>query len=139
MDLGAFVISYQQEIFRDELIKFGIDIPVDYYGYLELGNRLITQAPDGQFRINRALVRSMFNGIVVFDEVQKCYSRLHDTLQYIYVRLLVLLLRNRVTCVYLSATPLTYADEARDFLSLLQNHQVYSESQDELPRIIDRI
>ena len=44
--------------------------------------------------------------------------------------------------VYLSATPLTYADEIRDFLSLMQDSRVYSDSSDYasgLAKIMERI
>ena len=46
-----------------------MDIPVTYYGYLELGNRLVTEVTPGEFKINRALIKNLFNGIIVFDEV----------------------------------------------------------------------
>ncbi len=120
-------------------MKFNISMPLEYFGYLELGNKLVTEVQRGEFRVNRALVKSLFDGVIVFDEIQRCYSRIQDTLQFIYVRFLTLLLRNRVTCVYLSATPLTYADEVRDFLSLMQVHSVYAESQEEFPKIIAAI
>ena len=84
----------------------------------------------------------MYGGVVVFDEVQKCYSRLHDSLSFKYVTFLHLLMRNRITFVYLSATPLTYADEIRDFLSLMQDSRVYSDTSDYasgLTKIMERI
>ena len=46
--LNAFVVSYQQQIFRDELIKFRLDVPIEYFGYLELGNRIVNEG-----RINK--------------------------------------------------------------------------------------
>ena len=137
--LTATIVSYQQDIFRDELLKFNISMPLEYFGYIELGNKLVTEVQPGKFQLNRALIKNLFDGVIVFDEIQRCYSRLHDTLQFIYVRLLALLFRNRVTCVYLSATPLTYADEIRDFLSLMQAHAVYNETQEELPKVIAAI
>lgn len=39
-------------------------------------------------------------------------------------------MRNRVTFVYLSATPLTYAEEIRDFLTLMQDSRVYPDASD---------
>jgi hypothetical protein len=63
----------------------------------------------------------MYNGVVVFDEVQKCYSKQHDSLSFKYVLFLHLLMRNRVTFVYLSATPLTYAEEIHDFITIMQD------------------
>jgi hypothetical protein len=84
----------------------------------------------------------MYCGVVVFDEIQKCYSRLHDSLSFKYVTFLHLLMRNKVTFVYLSATPLTYADEIRDFLSLMQDSRAYSDASDHasgLAKIMERI
>lgn len=66
----------------------------------------------------------------MFDEIQKCYSKVHETLSFKYVLFLHLLMRNRVTLVYLSATPLTYAEEIRDFLTLMQDSRVYSDTSD---------
>ena len=109
--LNGFVVSYQQDIFQHELVKFRLNIPIEYFGYLELGNKLVNEG-----RINRELVRSMYLGVIVFDEIQKCYNKFQDSLSFKYVYVLQLLMRNRVTFVYLSATPLTYAEEALAFL-----------------------
>ena len=51
-------------------------------------------------------------------------------------------MRNRTTFVYLSATPLTYAEEILDFLSLMQDNRVYAENSDYasgLAKILERI
>jgi len=56
-----------------------------------------------------------------------------------YVRFLDLLLRNRTTFIYLSATPLMYAEEIRDFLSIMQNNRVYRDQADDLERIYNKI
>ncbi len=39
-------------------------------------------------------------------------------------------MRNRVTFLYLSATPLTYREEINAFLSLMQDNRVFSDSTD---------
>jgi hypothetical protein len=111
-----------------------MDLKVEYVGYIELANRLVNENS-----INKTLIKQMYDGIVVFDEVQKCYSRSHEALQYKTVLFLALLLRNRVTFVYLSATPLTYAEEIHDFLALMQVNSLYSDTQDELPKIMSKL
>jgi hypothetical protein len=57
-----------------------MDVPLEYHGYLELGNKLVTEVEPGKFKLNATIIESMYRGVIVFDEIQKCYGRLHDTL-----------------------------------------------------------
>jgi superfamily II DNA or RNA helicase len=43
VDVGLvpFVVSFQREIFEDEAIKFKMEFDIEYFGYIELGNRLV--------------------------------------------------------------------------------------------------
>ena len=41
-----------------------MNVPLEYFGYLELGNHIVNEG-----RINKQLIRSMYMGVVVFDEI----------------------------------------------------------------------
>jgi hypothetical protein len=70
-------------------------------------------------QLNTTFIKQMIDGVMVFDEIHKSYNRTHDNVQFKTILFLCLILRDKCTFVYLSATPLTYADEIRDLLRLL--------------------
>lgn len=52
------------------MYKFGMTTDIEYYGYIELGNKLVNAVgKDHKYRVNRSLLGGIVNGIVVFDEI----------------------------------------------------------------------
>ena len=56
-------------------------VKIQKYGYIELMNNLFTEdQQSGTIIINKTLLHSFYNGLLIFDEIQNSYNKQSDNI-----------------------------------------------------------
>ena len=66
--------------------------------------------------MNKQLLHSFFNGLIIFDEIQNSYNKQSNNIWSKVILLIGSVLKNKTTMLFLSATPMLYSEEITDLL-----------------------